>query len=183
MIVYEYQLPDPDRPIPEEERLLGPSGELLPFFPQQLLPADVIGRRVDEVCTYVGTYGMGGAGFFGLRLDREWLVVAIWGAGEWILANDRLITDTFASKYNRPRPWISGEEDDLTGALVGRTIDEIAVGPHSLSMRIADVQLTIDEIADRRPIQEGDKQPRCFLPDDDLRRAVFLSPTTEIWVS
>ena len=40
----------------------------------------------------------------------------------------------------------------------------------------------IDADPATRPVFAGNKHPRAFAPDDDLRRAVFLSPTTELWV-
>ncbi|WP_217356575.1 hypothetical protein [Ruegeria atlantica] len=42
--------------------------------------------------------------------------------------------------------------------------------------------LKIDQSAEKRPISNGSKKPREFLPDDDLRRSVFLAPTSELWV-
>jgi hypothetical protein len=41
---------------------------------------------------------------------------------------------------------------------------------------------SITESPESRPILEGNKKPRSFERSDDLRRAVFLSPTAEIWV-
>jgi hypothetical protein len=126
---------------------------------------------------------MGGPGFFGLRLGEEWLVVAIWGASEWIVADGVLIQDYFFADYGRPKPWITDEVDNLSPNLVGTKIESLEL--HQRSMRISfsnGMLLEIGEAAEGRPLLEGNKQPRAFLEDDDLRKAVFLSPTTEIWV-
>ena len=81
-LIRGYEIPDPTKPIPEEDRgMVGPSGELIPFEPILLEASDVVGRTVDEIVPHVGTYGMGGPGFFGIRLGNEWLTIAIWGAG------------------------------------------------------------------------------------------------------
>ncbi|MEP1698828.1 MAG: hypothetical protein ABJJ69_20050 [Paracoccaceae bacterium] len=179
-----FEIPDPSQPIPEDERgAVGPSGHLIPFVPNALSPEQVKGRQVDEVLPSVGTYGMGGAGYFGLRLGEEWLVVAIWGAGEWIMAEGILILDHHFDKYGRPRPWITQESDDLSPKLVGSKITALELNQHSMRISFSNgMSLDIDESGEDRPILEGTKAPRAFMADDDLRKAVFLSPTAEIWV-
>jgi hypothetical protein len=180
-VICEYEIPDRDQPIPVNERGLGPSGRLRPFAPPPISAEAVIGRTVEEICPYVGTYGMGGPGFFGLRLGLEWLVIAVWGAGEWMVSQGRCVEDSFHD--NRPRPWLAGESDELSVELVGQRIRSINVRRHSLRIVFEnEVDLTIEETSDHRPLFEGTKEPRQFTDDDDLRRAVFLAPTIEIWV-
>lgn len=54
-------------------------------------------RRVIRVHFALGTYGMGGPGFFGLELEAhkdrpiEWLVLCLWGAAEWLLLDNRWV--------------------------------------------------------------------------------------------
>lgn len=183
-IILEFSIPDPNRPIPDEQRgPLGSNVELVPFIPSPVLPSQVVSRRVDQVSVHVGTYGMGGPGFFGLRLGKEWLVVSLWSAGEWILVDDRLVEDWHAEAYGRPLPWIHAGGDELTHRLVGSTVTAHCVLPHSMEIRFSNgAVLVIDENPQRRPILEGNKRPRTFSSDDDLRKAVFLSPTSELWV-
>lgn len=182
-LVYEYEIPDTNRPIPESARGLGASGVLVPFKPAQLQPEQVIGRTIDQLEPYLGTYGMGGPGFFGLRLGAEWLVVAIWGAAEWVHANDLLVADGFHDDYGRPTPWLSEDSDRLSECMVGERIISIEIERHRFKLVLSnDLELKIEEYAARRPILEGTKEPRAFSSDDDLRRVIFLSPTAEIWV-
>lgn len=185
-VITAFEIPDPTRPIPIEERRLGPSGELVPFVPPPVDKSQIVGRVVREVSLTVGTYGMGGPGFFGLRLDSEWLVISLWGAGEWILVDDRLVADAFFAKYGRERPWTGENEDDLEALgprIVGSTIVFLDVSRTKLEIRFSSgARLVIDETPTRRPILEGSKEPRVLTPEEDLRLAVFLSPTTELWV-
>lgn len=183
-IILEFEVPDPHRPIPGDRRgPVGPSAELVPFFPSPIVPAQVVGRHVDQVSLYVGTYGMGGPGFFGLRLGPDWLVVSLWGASEWILVDDRLVADWNAESYGRPLPWVHVGGDELSGRLVGSTLAAFSVQSHSLEIRFSNgAVMVIDEDPQRRPILEGKEQPRTFSPEDDLRKAVFLSPTAELWI-
>jgi hypothetical protein len=126
---------------------------------------------------------MGGPGFLGLRLGHEWLVVALWGAAEWTHVNGRLVQDVFSAKYGRPPAWIHDGVDELSPRLVGATVSSLRVLQHSLEIVFSTGDLLrIEETPDKRPILEGSKEPRAFSDEDDLRRAVFLAPTAEIWV-
>ncbi len=180
----ELEIPDPTRPIPEDERgIVGASAHLIPFVPQVLTARDVIGRRIDEINPHLGTYGMGGPGFLGFRLENEWLVFSIWGAGEWIRVDDCLIADHFFDNHQRPRPWICEGSDALSPKLVGAEVTFLEIRKRSLDMSFSNgMSLKIDDCPDDRPVFEGTKKPRMFLESDDLRKAVFLAPTNEIWV-
>ena len=190
---YRFEIPDPSRPIPEGQRgAVGPMAELMPFEPPPLDPAQALGRTIEEVSCAVGTYGMGGPGFFGLKLSErlgggkagEWLVVAIWGAGAWITCEGRLVEDFHFDVAGREPPWIGDSGNLLDERLRGTRIESIEIGRTSMRISISDgCDLTIAEDASTRPVLAGNGQPRAFLDEDDLRRAVFLSPTTELWTT
>lgn len=184
---YAFEIPDPARPIAEADRgLVGPSGHLMPFVPQPLQPADVIGLTVTGVSMIAGTYGMGGPGFFALELaHRDWLVVAVWGAGSWITCRGRLLEDMFNTGSGRPRPWSDPDtgECDLLALLDGEQIVSVDLTPLSLHIALTGGNdITINPDPTSRPVFAGNKMPRAFKSDDDLRRAVFLSSTLELWV-
>lgn len=179
---YKFKIPDPARPLSGEPPPWGPFYELVDFHPAPLAAEDVVGRTVREICPYAGTYGMGGPGFFGVRLDEQWLIIAIWGAASWIAVDGRIVQDMFWQKNGWPRPWMTDQGDELTPVIVGQSISSFEVAKHSLTLVIGQRTLTISESSDGRPILEGNKCARLFEKSDDLRRAVFLSPTAEVWV-
>ncbi len=182
MTPFEYQIPDPTRPL--ETDGIGPSGELVPFDPASLEPGQVVGRTVTKLSACVGSYGMGGPGFFGLLLDNhDWLVIAMWGAAEWMQVNGRPIQDTFGDEYGRPAAWMHEGVDELSARLVGRLISLLDVRQHELRITFSnDDVMQIEESPEHRPLFEGNKQPRAFSAEDDLRRSVFLCPTDELWI-
>ncbi len=181
-LIDEFRTPDPARPLRGKVPPWGPWCELIDFKPPALTAERVVGRVVDGIHLNVGTYGMGGPGFFGLRLGDEWLVVAIWGASSWVAVEGRIVEDIFWDTNGTPRPWVTGGGDELSAVLVGQPVTSFELGRCSLTVGIGSVTLSIAESPDGRPILEGNRQPRAFEADDDLRRSVFLSPTTEIWV-
>jgi len=182
--VYSYEIPDLSRPIVHATKM-SPSGELRPFVPQPATPQEIIGRQIDEIITYAGTYGMGGPGFFGLRLGEDWLIIALWGAASWMTCRGRLVEDWHFDSSGRPEPWVNATDglDLLNRALAGQTVETIEIAPRAMHIVISGgFDLTIAEDPRERPAFAGNGQPRAFAPEDDLRRAVFLSPTTELWV-
>lgn len=179
---YKFKIPDPSKPLAGDVPPWGPTCELIDFEPAVPTAEMVVGRAVDQICMYVGTYGMGGPGFFGLGLGGDWLVIAIWGAASWVQIDGRIAQDGFWNTNGMPRPWMTDQGDELTGVLVGHSITSFEVAKHSLTVGIGGRTLSISESPEGRPILEGNKQPRSFEPADDLRKAVFLSPTIEIWV-
>jgi hypothetical protein len=185
-IIYEYEIPNVSRPVPD---YLGPPGcefELMAFYPKRLAPHHVVGRTVVEYSTMVGTYGMGGPGFFGLSFGDEWLVVAVWGAASWMIAENRFILDYRHLEHARPEPWIVEpdlEHNSLATRIIRNTISGIHVDAKSLRIEFVDgFCLEIDPDPSKRPEWEGTGQLKLFAEEDDLRRAVFLCPTHEIWI-
>ncbi len=182
-LIYAYEIPDDTRPIAKADRgMCGASGVLVPFVPRQLAAQDVAGRTITRISDHVGTYGMGGAGFFGFELGHEWLVVAIWGAGCWMTFAGRSVGDDFWDESGRPLPWMGEHGDDLSARVVGQSIVSITVAQHGLDLLISSGEaFHIDPSPAERPILQGSGEPRAFLESDDLRKAVFLAPTDEIW--
>lgn len=182
IVIYEYQIPAPGTSTPPS--LFGPSGQLISFTPDPLQAQDVMDLPIEELSTCVGTYGMGGPGFFGLRLENQkWLVIAIWGAADCIHVDNRLIENTEYSEQDlHPPPWIR-EHDTLSPQVIGHTIRHIEIQCHSMYFELSNgMRFSIEEDAATRPVWPGNQKPRAFNESDDLRRAVFLAPTAEIWV-
>jgi hypothetical protein len=187
---YAFEIPDPSRPISGNQRgAVGPSGELVAFTPAPADPALLAGRKIVNLLGHAGTYGMGGPGFVAIELAgssaQEWLVVALWGAGSWMTCQGRLVEDWHHQSAGRPAPWFSDTEGaaPLARELAGRAIEAMEIRPRSLRIAISGgYDLTIAEDAASRPAFAGNGKPRVFQPEDDLMRAVFLSPTVELWV-
>ena len=78
------------------------------LFNRPVLLADksVVGREIMGFSTCLGTYGMGGRGFFGLLLDTdEYLVYTAWHSGFCTLLDDRPI-EVYPQTENAVRGWL-----------------------------------------------------------------------------
>jgi hypothetical protein len=160
-----------------------PTGPLIPFEPQQLETSSILGREIMDWIPHAGTYGMGGPGFLGIHFDMEWLIVAIWGAGNWFRLDGRLLTDLGWEKNGRTAPWdVQHGRNDGT-PFKGRKFVEFNLNRQSIRAVMDDGRvLELSSDSSERPPFAGNGQPRSFEGDDDLRRSVFLSPTAELWI-
>lgn len=73
----------------------------------------LIERKITGFSCNLGTYGMGGPGFFGLLLDdEEYLIYATWNASKYVFINDKVVE----SDLNSATPsntWYSNTEDKV----------------------------------------------------------------------
>lgn len=114
--------------INKSETLIFNRPNLLKNIPMEKL----IGCEIREVSTHLGTYGMGGAGFFGLLLDNsEFLTYAVWGAGNYVIIDNRVV-ECNPALYEKTKPWLSnfGKDqtwNDLTNYISGSKIENITL--------------------------------------------------------
>ncbi|WP_340021024.1 hypothetical protein MHI24_18650 [Paenibacillus sp. FSL K6-1096] len=107
----------------------------------------LLGSRAMGFSTHLGTYGMGGPGFFGLLLEKEgvrqYLVYAVWASGQYILLDGRVIECHL--NYNQShRPWLSSwagepeEEqwDELTGIVTGGLVTAVRLTDEELQLEL-----------------------------------------------
>ena len=129
--------------------------------------------RIVDVCTCCGTYGMGGPGFFGLKLQGEygtrWLTYCIWSAGEHILFDDHVLEchPNYTEKY---APFILFDDYEnslsrLKEMLTDMTVKEAVVSKESIELILADSheklhRLKSYQYSDKFPEQGGTGKKR-----------------------
>ena len=129
--------------------------------------------RIVDVSTCCGTYGMGGPGFFGLKLQTKqgtrWLTYCIWSAGEHILFDDNVLEchPDYAEKYV---PLItfndySNSLERLKNRLSDITIQEVVLSKESIEIMLVDDHETFHSIksykhSDKFPEQGGTGKKR-----------------------
>lgn len=66
------------------------------------------GSEITDLCPFLGSYGMGGPGYFGFKVKVQkefmWLVVCLWNADGYMMLDDRVFCDANQYKKNY-NPW------------------------------------------------------------------------------
>ena len=152
--------------------------ELRPFVPAPLEPEVILARRISAWTPDAGPVGMGGAGFVGFDLGGDWLMIALWQASLWIRVDGEVLFDMLYSldgSFFRPRV-------DVGSVFVGDQFTHVSVERRRVVARLATGRELL--IADDPPIPRYmSGAVRKFGESDDLRRAVFLSPSPDLWAS
>ncbi len=101
----------------------------------------LIGASILDFSTCLGDYGMGGPGFFGIRVQNVegifWLTYCIWAADEHILLDNRVMsTHSNVSKYFQPWLKTEGDWDTIEAMLKDTLIEDVDLQEHSLKITL-----------------------------------------------
>jgi hypothetical protein len=137
---------------------------------------------------------VGGPGFFGLELaakgryPREWLVLTLWSAGEWLLLDGEWV-EAHPNQYHIRRPLFSnfgGDEDwdDLASKVAGAEIIEADITDFSSKLvllhGVEQHILELPEDTARLPVWGGSLEPKRWHPDESHLDAWVLSRRGEL---
>ena len=144
-----------------------------------------LGREVLEWSANRGSYGMGGPGFFGLRLKsngkypEEWFTLTLWGAADWLLLNDRWVS-AHPRYYHIQEPLYSnfGEDqtwDEVTTLIEGALLEEMEVDSDHFVLTLCKgsvrVCLQLPQHTDRLPRFGGTDRARSWNPAEEVQDA------------
>lgn len=179
-----FMIPDLDQPLPEDLQggMMG-DYEMIALPPCKVTAEALQGRQVKALSCNLGSYGMGGYGFFGLLLDEDWLIVPIHDAATWIELDGRLLEASVGAD-GQPGPWITEADDTaLIARLAEATITGATLSKHAFDLRFDNgAVLQLAENPSRRPKLPGTGLPRAFFDSDDLADALFFSPLPDVFV-
>lgn len=119
-----------------------------PQYLNQIGKDEILGLEIIDFSSHLGTYGMGGAGFFGLELSNgEYLVYAVWNAGNYVMVDDRIV-ECNPEFYSKTKPWISGFGkgemwNHLTEYISGAKIEDYSIDEHSCEIAVNKLGKTI----------------------------------------
>ncbi|MCP4419653.1 MAG: hypothetical protein GY805_23835 [Chloroflexi bacterium] len=147
----------------------------------------VVGRKIIEWSAYLGSYGMGGCGFFGLKLEKtkqyatEWFVLLLWSAAQWLLFDGKWV-EAHPNQYHIQKPLFSSfperKWDYLTDKLVGAAITDLLVNANSMKCGLENsgekYLLELPENVTRLPLH-GSLEPRQWFKQDNLLDAWIVT--------
>ena len=151
----------------------------------------LVGGRVLRVCCQLGSYGMGGPGFVGVKVRGSdasvcWLVVAVWGAAEWLTVDGSPCCEGY---FEDERELMEKEQGRALPSLLelkGSVIDAIEVNGREflldLSAGGSTHQLRLLADSSSLPVFRGSKEPRIMQQDEDIRDAIIVSRRANLWL-
>lgn len=146
----------------------------------------IVGRRIAEWSAYCGTYGMGGPGFFGLRVEatsdypEEWLILRLWGAPDWLNVNGRWLEANPGqySAENRPlhSNFANAKWDEFSALVCGKSITGFELKRSSFTLAVGETLISLSEDPSTRPVYAGTGEQRTVSEQDDLGQAWIMAP-------
>lgn len=171
------------KPNPAEIIMLG-----VPLNIEQFGAENFSGSHILDVSTCCGTYGMGGPGFFGLKLQGaygiRWLTYCIWAAGEHVLFDNRILEchPNFSEQY---KPLISFDDyqnsmEALKEELTSMTINEITVSNIAFEIKLVDKEFKTHtfnsyKFSDSFPEQSGTNQKRNSFETGEMKDYLLVT--------
>ncbi len=136
----------------------------------------ILGREIIAWNNSLGSYGMGGPGFFGLKMaahngyPAEWLVLIVWAADNWLLFDGQWVA-AHSNQYSVQHPltsnFVAAEDwDGLSSKLLHTTI----------------VGAEIVDKSSRIRVEKNDRSHLLELPEDTSRLPMYGGTLTKrVW--
>ncbi|MBN8579507.1 MAG: hypothetical protein J0L96_02455 [Anaerolineae bacterium] len=155
----------------------------------------ILHRKIIKWSGNLGSYGMGGPGFFGVKLTstnlyaEEWLVLILWGADNWLLLNGQWVAANL-NQYQIQKPLLNqlseDQWDNLSDKLIDATITSALVKNNSslicLQKESIEHKLEIPSDPKMLPVFAGNgKQRIWFDHENQLDAWVIISTTAELF--
>lgn len=160
--------------------------------PVRLADADLTrfrGATVLSTSHLLGSYGMGGPGFLGLRLQlprggTTWVVFTIWAAAEWLTINDDLLADGYFPDEQKEisRPWRFRHLSNLIGSTLTDIRLEHDCAELAFNGASEPLVLRLQRDSSGLPVYRGSKQPKVLEASQDVRDAVIISRRGCLWL-
>jgi len=176
------------------ESIAGSAERRAPLTVRAAGAARIVGRDVQAWSGHLGSYGMGGYGFFGLRLaptaafPAEWLLLTLFAADNWLLLDGRWVAAhpalwavrrPLTADFGGDRSW-----DDLSPCLVGARLVAATVtdtvARFTLEQGATAHQLEVPAEAERLPPFGGTGEPRRWNRRESLRDAWVFSESGDL---
>ena len=152
--------------------------------PQRLIDHQTkfIGQHVREISTCLGSYGMGGPGFLGLRFSNAWIVYRLWGADGWLTLNNELLEEALFPDERKPYDNLTSVSE-LKGAAL-RAI-ECCDEQYALTFTNNDHRLCLSVRRDGAavPRWRSNGKLKVFAKDEQLEDALIISHTGRLWLT
>jgi hypothetical protein len=154
-----------------------------PFHP---VCSEWIGAQVVEINTRLGSSGMSGCAFLGLKVlngtSSKWLVFTLWGATEWLTINDSIIQFALSEEEIAQSP--SGKAIDIF-ELIESTLTEFKFDDNELAITFSKDSnpYTIKVTKDGKGVLpwRGSGENKTFLPEENIEDCLRACDTWKLF--
>lgn len=165
------------------------NGKRIPTLKQKGGVKRVIGRIIEDVSPYLGSYGMGGPGFLGFllakksRYPQEWLVIRTWSAPGWLLLDNKWLEcplsyyDSKKCFFQEEKTIFSECEKQYREAFNGKQITDFFYGKRWFKMKIDNCFLEWPADLSKLP-PYGNGNPRKWICKNETMEDAFLISST-----
>jgi hypothetical protein len=152
-------------------------------------PSILRDATVTRTCEYLGSYGMGGPGFVGLRLRlpsgrHTWIVFTVWAAAGWLSINDDLLAEGYFPDEQReliPYRRLRRLSELVDSRLMDISLDR-DMADLEFSSSAGPLHLRWKSDSSTLPVHRGSKQPKVLAASEDIRNGVIVSRRASLWL-
>ena len=147
------------------------------------------GAKVLRLCPYLGSYGMGGPGFWGLKCklggQQFWIVYRLWSADSWITLDGKFLKSSLMDDELadiQPERLIDSE------SLLGAVVESFEVDQDKALLTLTDREgefRYVELRSDGSTILpwRGNGEKKVFLEEESLEDGVILSRRANLWTT
>jgi len=147
------------------------------------------GAKVTRICPYLGSYGMGGPGFWGLRCRLNarsfWIVYRLWSADGWVTIDNHLVESSLIGDEKKHIPL---ERRIDSACLIGARIVSYEIARDSSTLMLEDREGGVRQIVLRMdgsvvPPWRGNGKKKQFSDGESLEDAVIVTKGGRLWTT
>lgn len=145
--------------------------------------SEFAGQRISQTHWCLGSYGMGGPGFLGLRFASGWIVYRLWSAARSLTLDGKLIQDSmFADELCQFEPSQLGKLDLLIGAQFRCLQSDNEQCDLIFDNGEVEIRLSLRRDGRNVPTFRGSGSPKVFAQDEQLENAIVVTRVARLWL-
>lgn len=145
--------------------------------------SEFVGQRITEIDWLLGSYGMGGPGFLGLRFASGWIVYRLWGATDWVTLDGKRIRDSmFPDELTQFEPYQLASLNFLIGAQFRCLECDDQQCDLVFERSASEIHLSFRRDGRDVPPHRGNGRTKVFATHERLEDAIVVSRVARLWL-
>ncbi len=146
--------------------------------------SEFVGQPVSRIECCLGSYGMGGPGFLGLRFASGWIVYRLWAAAGWVTLDGKLIQDLmFPEELTQFEPCKLTSLNFLIGAQFRCLECDDQQCDLVFERNESEIRLSFRRDGRDVPPHCGNGRTKVFATHERLEDAIVISRIARLWMT